>query len=464
MLNLKFIKEKLNTPIYGEYSENTILDNICIDTRKIIINDVFVAITGNKYNPNNDIIEILNKNISGLIINKNFLYLYLENNSFHKKTWCIAVEDTKQFLWNLAIEWRKQFNIPIVAITGSVGKTTTKDILGDLLKISNKNALITKDSQNGFIGLPLTILKLRKEHEIGIFEIGISAINEMNCFGSLLSPSIVIFTHIGIAHLLGFNSCEKIYLKEKLSLINFLEKDKIIILNENIQLEKEFKNIIKFGKNINNDIIGDIIEEKNNKLIVKFIIFNKEFIISLPILHEGFFYNVLAALSLLKALNIEINQEIINKIENFKTVKGRFSIFKIKNKNSIIINDCYNANPDSMKESLNTFLKIKTNLNKVIFLGDMRELGKNSIHFHEEILNTLNNFEKSKIILIGNEFKNACKNLNLNIKTFNIQEEAKNNLNDFLKNDNSIVFLKGSNLINLSNLITDYSLEQISSL
>jgi UDP-N-acetylmuramoyl-tripeptide--D-alanyl-D-alanine ligase len=454
-MNIQIVEKILNIKKIGNGKNG--LNNICIDSRKLKKKDVFIAIKGKNFDGNTFIKEALSKGATGIILENEYIDLYLKEVNFHKTTWCLSVEDIKITLLKLAKYKRSLFNIPFIGITGSCGKTTIKEITGKILKKLKKNILITEKSQNGLLGLAITLLKLKKKHAIAICEVGISEIGEMKKLAETIKPNIAIISNIGRAHLKGFSDSINKIKEEKCLLLNYINDNGIAIINGDQEILNDIKvssNLIKFGINENNNIRACNI--KYLKKSTKFDLFiENKFIDNFKInsINEGFLYSCLASISIIYYLGF-YNYKIIKNVISKKNIfPGRFFIYKNLNTNRVIIDDAYNANPESMSKSIITFDKMKLNGNKAVILGDMLEQGINSNLYHKQIISLVNECKTiNEIVLIGNLMKEMKEHCCAKYHFFENKEKAEKKILELINEKNNIL-LKGSNSMNLSVLI-----------
>ena len=410
---------------------------ITTDTRKISDGCIFFALKGPNFNGNKFVGEALKKGAKFAII---------DQKEFFIKDKTFVVNDVLSFLQKLALYHRKKFNIPIIGITGTNGKTTTKELIGAVLS-AKYNILITEGNLNNHIGVPLTLLQLKKEHKIGIIEMGASKIGDIKELAEIACPTHGIITNIGKAHLEGFGSIENIK-KTKLELYDFIiaNKGEIIVNNEDDILKKRIPSFIKqFTYGISSgDITGKIKAYKPT--IDTFVDFNEKEIININTALLGGYnlLNILAAASTGKVFGIS-NILIGQSIENYVPKNNRSQL--INTKKNTIIADCYNANPTSTIESLISFNAIE-NENKLAILGDMLELGDQSEAEHQLICDYLS--EKNiPSFLVGQCYFNAKSNFDKFENTSDLITQLKElSLNGY------IILLKGSRGIKLEEIIT----------
>ena len=365
-IEAKKICEICNGKLYG--NSDLIIEDYCNDTRKIKKDDLYIAIKGEKIDGNNFLEEALEKGAIGCITDKQIENSVVER---YKDKVFIVVKNTIEAIQKIAKYKRKLYDIPVVAITGSVGKTSTKDIIASVLD-EKYNVLKTEGNFNNHIGLPLTILKL-KEHTAMVVEMGMNHFGEISTLTNIANPTIVAITNIGTAHIGILGSRENI-LKAKLEILEGLkENGKIVVNNDNdllnkwVEENKTNNNIYTYGiKNSSNYVATYIIKKENGST---FKIGNLN--ININIAGEHFIYNALCAFTIGKLLNIEENK-ITEGINKFSLTSKRMDIVKLKN-NVIVVNDSYNASLDSMKAALAVVNKMQAK-RKIAVLGDMLEL------------------------------------------------------------------------------------------
>ena len=451
---LKICDAKL---VYGK--DDDILENFSKDTRTIEKGDIYVGIKGTNFNGNLFYEEAFNKGAKTCIIEKNSIDI--NNIKIHSDKNLIVVNNSIQMLQELAKYKRSLYNIPVIAVTGSVGKTSTRDMIASVLQ-QNFKVLKTEGNYNNEIGLPLTILKL-KDHNAMVLEMGMSNLGEIEKLSDIAKPSIGIITNIGTAHIGNLKSRENI-LKAKLEITSGFNKDSILIINndndllhKNIDKLKEKYNLITVGINNNSDYMALNIEDDafSSKYEV-----NKNKV-EVMVGGEAFIYNSLVAYAVGNILNISIDK-IVKGIKEFKMTENRLE--KIISKSGInIINDTYNASLDSIKNALN--LLNRTNFNNKIFLfGDILELGSYTEEIHREVAKEIIKNNINEVILVGNNVKYTKDELLKNnykaenIYLFNSENETYEFLKEKLKKED-IILLKGShamNLINIVNKIKEY--------
>ena len=362
----------------------------------------------------------------------------------------ILVDNSIKALQELAAYKRSLYDIPVIAVTGSVGKTSTKEIISSVLS-TKYNVLKTEGNYNNHIGLPLTILKL-KDHNAMVLEMGMNHLNEITLLSKIAKPTIAVITNIGTAHIGNLGSRENI-LKAKLEIIDGLKENGTLIINNDNDmlhnnLDKINVNIKTIGiNNKSNYMATDIVDEIFSS---KFKIKDTDFEVNAP--GEAFIYNSLVAYAVGKELNIS-DENIKKGIETFKLPSNRLE--KIINKTgTTIINDTYNCSYDSLINSIDMISKSNYK-RKLLMIGDILELGDYSEDIHRKIGSYILNKDIDGVILVGNEVKFIKaelikNNFNKDINIFNNESDSHEFLKNYLKKDD-IILLKGSNGMKLFN-------------
>lgn len=397
---------------------------VCTDTRKISPNCIFFALKGDNFNGNKYAAQALEKGAS---------YAIVDEDEFAGSDNTILVKNVLTTLQNLSQFHRNYCKAKVIGLTGSNGKTTTKELITAVLSKKYKT-IATKGNLNNHIGVPLTLLSITPDTEMAIVEMGANHLNEIEFLCKLAEPDFGYITNFGKAHLEGFGSEEGV-IKGKSELYDFLTShNKSVFFNADdpIQKEKLSTVIKKFGYSQNDN------EFFNIKLIgadpfVKIAV--GDIHITTQLVGSYNFTNCCAAILIGKYFNVEMD-EIKKGIENYIPQNNRSQIID-KNGHHIIL-DAYNANPTSMKAALENFQQLKADY-KVAFLGDMFELGKTAEKEHQEICNIATNMNFDQVFLIGENFfktKSDCSKF----KSFDHLKETLNNKT--LKN--ATILIKGS--------------------
>jgi UDP-N-acetylmuramoyl-tripeptide--D-alanyl-D-alanine ligase len=344
---------------------------ISIDSRTLQPGDFFIALKGDNFDGHDFIAKVISKSASGVAAESKWQSSdetkFLQNFAF------IIVKDTLDFLQKLAMWHRSNFNIPIIAITGSNGKTTLRKMVTETL--ANKfKVLSSEKNQNNHIGVPLTLLKLRPNHEVAVVELGTNHPGEIAFLAELVNPVIGVITNIGKGHLGFFGSTEAIY-REKISLFERMRDESLIFKNMDDAFLKNYKHsstkMISVGTLETCDYRGKMIST-NRHGCVRFSI-NDLVEIQLQIPGAHHFHNALMATAI--ALHFNVPAKAIKKtLEEFQSENQRM---QISEENGIlVINDTYNANPDSTRAAIEHLANLQIpEGKKIIVLGDMLEMG-----------------------------------------------------------------------------------------
>ena len=451
-LKLNIIRDLYNQ---NEINSNLSLNSGRINSKEIKKNDIFFAIKGKKRDGNKFVPEAFRKQASLVVVN-NF-----QKNFNYKKQ--IKVKDSLKFLTECSKIFRDNINTNIIAITGSCGKTSLKELLGNSLK-KISTVSISPKSYNNKYGVPLSLFNLSQNDKYGILEIGMDKKGEIDFLSKIIKPDVSVITNINYAHAKNFKNINQIALA-KSEIINNTKASGFIVLNaddkfynfhKKIALKKKLK-IISFGiKNKIADIkkISIKKENKNYRIQIKINnLFNSFFFYNN---FQNNIYNILASLAVM-SIYLDVSKLNSNIFMNFRTPEGRGNISQLKfgKKKINLIDESYNSNPLSLKSAILNFDKIDTKKSgKYLLLGDMLELGKHSKKLHESIVPIINKSEINKIFVKGvgvttifNKLTKSKKGKILS-NQFQIIEFIKNELNN-----NDYLMIKGSNATGLNKVV-----------
>ena len=375
-------REKLNELIFEEFSKKVQIKNVVMDSRKVTEGSLFFAINnGNSY-----VKDVLDKGAS----------LVIADNTDIKDKRVIKVTDTIATMQDLATKYRNKLDIQVVGITGSNGKTTTKDIVYSLLSVKAKT-LKTEGNYNNHIGLPYTLLNVTDEEKFVVLEMGMSSLGEIRRLGEISSPNYAIITNIGDSHIEFLKTRDNVF-KAKTELLEFVDKENTFVCGDDEYLGKLDVNKIGFNENNTYKIESYEFSNKGSK----FILDGKEYEMSLLGKHN--ISNTAIAIELAKKIGLT-DEEIQKGLKEIKISNMRFQEIKIGN--DIYINDAYNASPMSMKAAIDTLNEIYNDKYKIAILGDMLELGENEVDYHMDVLNYLLDKKIKLIYLYGERMKKA---------------------------------------------------------
>lgn len=362
------------------------------DSREITSNCIYFALKGENFNGNKFASNALNSGAK---------YAVVDEAEFAKNEQYLLVENVLSTLQELAKYHRSQLAIPFIGITGSNGKTTTKELINCVLSKSFKTKA-TKGNYNNHIGVPLTLLEVTNEDEIAIVEMGANHQGEIEFLSSICQPNFGLITNIGKAHLEGFGGIEGIK-KGKSELYRYLEKNggKVFINHDDHTLNELSQNLslIKYGQSNNCYCQGELKESQPN-ILGKWNCQNQTGRIEAQIFGTYNFYNILAAICIGNYFNVP-PKKIDEAINEYVPSNNRSQI--IKNGSGEIILDAYNANPSSMETALINFSKRNGN-DKVLILGDMFELGATSLEEHKHIIEKVKELHFNDSTFVGENF------------------------------------------------------------
>jgi UDP-N-acetylmuramoyl-tripeptide--D-alanyl-D-alanine ligase len=363
-------------------------EGICTDSRKVEKNHLFFALSGQNFDGNQFAEQALTKGAMLTVI---------DNEKYKTQNSCILVPDVLKCLQELAFFHRKWLATPIIAITGTNGKTTTKELIGNVLQ-KKYNITFTSGNLNNHIGVPLTLLSFTKETQIGVVEMGANHSNEISQLCQIALPDFGIISNIGKAHLEGFGSFEGV-IQAKSELYQYCKKNnKKVFVNGNdkllIDLSKGIEQIT-YGNTNTNEYHAQFISA-NPYLIVKW----KDFLIQTQLVGEYNMNNVIASIAVGSYFNVP-EKEIVEALSDYKPKNNRSQLTKTQN-NTLII-DAYNANPSSMELSVRNFVHIKSP-EKLLILGDMFELGEVSEQEHHKIFKLVESLNFKKVFFVGKNF------------------------------------------------------------
>jgi len=428
-------------------------EDVCIDfskdTRTIQENDVYVGIKGENFDGNTLYLDAFEKGAKACILQG--IEIDKETIEKYKNKSIIIVDDTIKALQEIAKFKRSLYNIPVIAITGSVGKTSTKDIIASVVGEQYK-VLKTQGNLNNHIGVPLTILSL-KEHEALVVEMGMSNAGELTVLSKIAQPDIAVITNVGTAHIGNLGSRENI-LKAKLEILNGLKENGTLIINNDNDMLNAWKTeyngnvkIVTYGiENASDFKACDIkLNENSSEFSLESQIDNNEKIM-VPVGGMHFVYNALSAIAVGEQLNIPI-EKIKNGIANFELTKSRMELIKLENEITVV-NDCYNANYDSMKASIEYLAKTNS-ARKIAILGDMLELGDFSNELHAKVGEEVAKNKIDILITVGEMGKviaNSAKQADdgIEVYSFDNNQSAITKINE-LKKSGDTILIKASN-------------------
>jgi UDP-N-acetylmuramoyl-tripeptide--D-alanyl-D-alanine ligase len=457
------VKELIQA-IDGEFvtgSLNLLIKDVSIDSRIICKEDVYFAIKGRRYDGHDFIEEAVNKGASAIV------YSHPRENlkpfaSFSKLPAMIKTGDTLTALGKFAKCYRRKFkDVNVVGITGSNGKTTTKEILVSILNQKGKT-VSNKGNFNNRIGLPLSIFNLTSEYQYAIFEAGTSLYGEIAILSDILMPDVGVITNIGFSHLETFVSLEGIF-REKKDLFKNVKKNGCIVVNNDDKFLKTItktdigaRRIITFALDCQADVMAKNIKLSADQTVFD-ICFNGEFLeVSIPVRAKFNVRNALAAAACAISLGLSL-KDIKAGIELFIPPKMRMETLFSKN-GIVLINDAYNANPSSMKNSIDAVLQSYPDKEINLVLADMLELGDKTGEYHLELGKFIADKKINSVSLFGDIIFDTKIGLGdkKNVFYSKNSDEILDNLKNINANKNSVFLFKGSRGMKLEKIFAEF--------
>ena len=449
MLKVKELLEATNGKLLNGNLEDEI-NNYKIDSREVKSGDFYIPIVGENVDGHRFINDTVKNNCSGFFVSNIDSIDIQKIKEVNKDIIIIEVEDTKKALVDIGIFNRnKHKDIEVVAITGSVGKTSTREIVSSVLS-QQKNILVTEKNMNSYIGMPLMTLKL-EDQEMAVLEAGIDFVGEMDILNKLLVPDVAVVTNIGTSHIGKFGSQDIIF-QEKTKIADGLKGKKILLLNGDDEYLRRYENpsvkilyySIKDAKNI-------IINE--NTIEYDTLIYNKEEHIVVNALGNHNILNSLVAIKIGEIYNISVDK-IKRGIFQYQNISRRME--KISFNNITIIDDTYNASPSSMQSGLISIDEIKDK-RKIAVLADILELGDYAKEIHLKMGKVFKELKYDVLIAYGENMKYLIENAKKYVKEVYYckdSTEAEKKVREIMS-ENDVIYFKGSNSMFVNKIVDD---------
>lgn len=443
-LNFDELVEGLQGKVLVE-GKNKEFNILSTDTRKLEKNNIFLALKGENFNGNKYVKQAFDKGASIVIIDE----ILFDIDEFKDKGTIIKVNDGNDALLSLAKFYREKLGIKVVGVTGSCGKTSTKDLVAAFLSEKYK-VFKTKGNFNNHIGMPLMILQLDSSYDVAVLELGMSHLGEIHRLANVARPDIALITNIGMSHIENLKTRDNI-LKAKLEITSFFDKDNVLIVNGDddklCTLEDKDYKLIKTGKNFNKLYAENIIlNEKSTKFTLVYN--NEKHDFELPMVGAHNVLNAMLAIGAALELNVSFD-EMTQGLNNIENTSMRLEF--IEGNNFTIINDCYNASPASMKSALEV-LKSAKGKRKVAILGTMNELGDEAPMAHR-LVGTYAN-DNADLLLVTGDYKDKFKEgfEKNSIKIYNTKDELIKDLNNTIEHGD-VVLVKASRGIKYEEIV-----------
>lgn len=426
-------------------------NNVSIDTRAVKDKDIFIALKGENFNANDFVIEASKKGASICIIDE----IKFEKSQINKKTIVIKVADTRKALLELAKFYIKKLNLKVVGITGSTGKTSTKDLVAAVLSEKFK-VFKTLGNFNNEVGLPMMIFKLDKSYDVAVLEMGMSDFLEIHNLCEVAKPNIAIITNVGMSHIENLKTRENI-LKAKMEITDYFNKDSVLIVNsDNDLLEgvvaSNYK-LVKTGIDSVADFRACDLNIEETKISFRLIesgdLISNSIEVNVPGRHNVL--NSLLAVACGRVMDMSYN-EIAEGFKKLEATSMRLDI--IKGEKFTIINDCYNASPDSMLAAIDVLCNV-SGISKIAIFGTMMELGDSAYKAHKEVGEYAKLKNIDLLITLGeyNEaYKEGFNDIN-KYRSFENYSDAISYLEEVLT-QNDVVLIKASRYMKFESIVS----------
>jgi len=418
------------------------------DSRKVAQGELFFALKGEFFDGHQYAEQAINQGAKAVVISDERCEVRP----------AILVKDTVIALGNLATAWRSQFIAPVVAVTGSNGKTTIKEMIAAILvaKVGNTQAVhATVGNFNNHIGLPLTLLKMQAEHEYAVLEMGMSHLGEINYLTQIAKPNVAVIGNAGTAHIGEVGSRDNIA-QAKGEIFAGLASNGVAVINADDAYADYWKGlnvnrtVLTFGLNSNADVRAEVQYGLNGQQSVRLLTPQGEISFNFNVLGEHNVRNALAASAVAVALNIPLSA-IAAGLESFVGVKGRLTQLQGINR-SLVIDDTYNANPDSMRAAIDVL--VKQGGTKLMVMGDMGELGEDAPQLHAEIGTYAKQKGVDQFYTLGENSKAAAVAYGQHAESFNEVSDLVNVLKNSM-NQNTVVLVKGSRFMKMERVVNE---------
>lgn len=436
--------------------EAAAIKGFSIDSRAIEPGQVFIALKGVKHNGHHYLNEAFERGASGAVI---------DEASYAKSTPhpnLVIVGNTLTAFHQMATSYRNLFQMPLVGITGSVGKTTTKDLAGRMLETRLKT-YTSPGNLNNEIGLPLSLLNMPFGTDVGVFEVGTQQPGELAPLATMLGPSISVITTVTDAHR-GFFATEEDLVKEKWGIVDASPlAGGIVVINADVPslrskaTGQRFR--VEFGIKRTAAMYRavDIVDKGLEGLSFTLVHPNGNLPMHSPLLGRHNIYNILAATSVAMEMRVDVHaiQEVVSQF-----FASPHRLERKASRLGIIVDDCYNASPSAVRAAVNTFSKIETQKNKVFVFGDMSELGTKSLDYHQQVAGWVQEAGIKQVFTIGEMAAETARTLQKKhgwkpnqVQTAHSMDELEAHINQSLKTEENLILVKGSRSMALDQLV-----------
>lgn len=430
-----------------------------VDSRVIEQGNIFVALAGEHHDGHDFVSDAFARGAQVCIVKKDrWDKLWPTIRQFLSERACIIVPDPLAALLAWATAWRAQFSYPVIGVTGSVGKTTTKEYIAHIFRAQGRSCLASQGNQNTLIGISLNILRMRSSHSCAVFEMGINRHGEMKDLVKLVRPTTGVITAIGHSHMEGLGSLADIA-GEKRHIFDELQRDGIGFINgdqailANIAYEHP---VIKFGLRMVNQVQARQVNYRQQGIACVLKIYRERVPLVLPTENGARLYHALAAAAVTHYFGVPV-PDIVTALQQSLEIPGRFQKrFFGARKQHMIIDDSCNASPESMKAALASFERLEAQGKKIAILGDMLEMGINAPFWHRQLGRMLKKTSSlDHVILVGNHVQWTSTMLP-HVHSFEIcatWQDAVAAVGHVLENEPACILVKGSYGVGLGNLV-----------
>jgi UDP-N-acetylmuramoyl-tripeptide--D-alanyl-D-alanine ligase len=443
MMMLSEIASALNAQMTGD--DVNVL-SVGTDSRSILEGQLFVAIKGENFDGNTFASEAIELGAAAALV----------SDAEAKASPSVLVENTRVALGELAHYWRQKFNLPLVAVTGSNGKTTVKEMIASILTVAKGNVLATKGNLNNDIGMPLTLLGIRAEHHCAVIEMGMNHLGEIRYLTKIACPEVAVVNNAGTAHIGELGSREAIA-QAKGEVFEGLVDGGVAVINANDDFAEYWKTlnqnrrVITFGLDVNADVSAQC-DMQSNHALINLKTPEGAIQVRLGLLGEHNVSNALAASAAAVALGVS-NKDIAQGLSQFGGMQGRLSL-KVACEGAIVIDDTYNANPDSMKAAIDVLVSQKKHPRTMLIfvMGDMAELGLDEKNMHAEIGVYAKQRGVEKLLSFGRLSQLASEAFGVNGKHFDSLDALIDTIKTELNVD-TCVLVKGSRSMKMERVV-----------
>ncbi len=424
-----------------------------IDSRKIEAGDVYIALRGERFDGHDFVSEVIKKGAAAVVTE-----FQIDQDVSN-----LVVKDTRLALAEIAAAWKQKLSLKTIAITGSNGKTSVKEMIAAVLA-EQASVLFTQGNLNNDIGVPLTLLRLEEQHEFAVIEMGANHQAEIAYSCRFAKPDIGLITNIGAAHIEGFGSLDGVA-KAKSEIVQSLGENGIAILNRDDNYFDFLKNrssaqrIVSFGFHDDADIRAENIkvrqENKSIRTCFQLVSDKQSITINMKLAGQHNVMNVLAAAACAKALGIDLSQ-VRDALEKMVGVPGRMQFMHGKLGN-IVINDTYNANPDSFQAALDVLAECEGE--PWVVLGALGEMGEHSLKIHQDLGTVIKSKNVVRLLAVGSDAEAASRSFGVGATFFESQAQMIDQLNKELKGHETLL-IKGSRAQKMENIVTAITQQQ----